>query len=110
MSSLRKMKIHSNDDDFEINCYLEIVEYLKNNQINNNEREIWMNHSLIELMRFLDRTRNRELVSNAIILLLSLCEDKSLDIYSDHGVIVDQITDNDKTLLIEKLMDEFLPN
>ncbi len=110
MSSLRKMKIHSNNDDLELNCYLDIIEYFKENQINNEEREIWKNHSLIELMRFFDRTRNRELVSNAIILMLSLGEDKPIDIYSDRGVNIDQIADNDKKLLIKKLKDEFLPN
>lgn len=110
MSSLRKMKIIRNNDDLELNCYLEIIEYFKDNQINQDEKEIWKNHSFIELMKFLDRTSNRELVSNAIILILSLCEDKPLDIYSERGMDIDQIADSDKILLIEKLKNEFLPN
>ena len=110
MSSLRKMKIIRNNDDLEMNCYLEIIEYFKDNKISQEEKEIWKNHSLIELMRFLDRTRNRELVTNAIILILSLSEDKSLDIYIDHGMDIDHITDNDKKLLIKNLISEFLPN
>ncbi|KKM74092.1 hypothetical protein LCGC14_1403820 [marine sediment metagenome] len=109
-SCLRKMKIIRNNDDFELNCYLEIIEYFKDNQINRDEREIWKSHSLIELMKFLARAKNRDLVSNAIILLLSLSEDKPLDIYSDRGMDINQIADGDKKLLIKRLMEEFLPN
>ena len=107
---LRKMKIIRNNDDYELNCYLEIIEYFKVNQINQEESDIWKSHSLIELMKFLARSKNRELVSNAIVLILSLSEDKPLDIYSGRGMDINQIADNDKKLLIKRLMEEFLPN
>jgi len=61
-------------------------------------------------MNFLNQTNNRKLVTNAIILLLSLSEDNPLDIYSDRGTNINQIVDKDKKLLIQNLKEELLHN
>jgi len=104
------MKSIGNDDNLEQCCYLEIIEYFNERTINQEEKEIWKNHILIELMNFLNQTNNRKLVTNAIILLLSLSEDNPLDIYSDRGTNINQIVDKDKKLLIQNLKEELLHN
>ena len=69
-----------------------------------------MNHSLIELMKIFKRTKNREMITNAIILILSLFEDIAPDNYNNLGVNTNEIPYKDKHNLIEHLKQEFLPN
>ena len=104
------MKINNNSDDLELDCYLKIIEYFQKERFDRETTEIWKNQSLIELMNLLERTKNRTLVTNAIILILTLFEDLPPDIYNNRGVHVNRISDRDKKSLIEELKDEFLPN
>ncbi|MFX1504049.1 MAG: hypothetical protein ACFFDH_24020, partial [Promethearchaeota archaeon] len=64
----------------------------------------------IELMKYLKRTQNRTLVTNALILIISLFEDIPPDTYNNRGVKVNRISEEDKRFLIEDLKQEFLPN
>ena len=104
------MKINNNSEDFELNYYLKIIEDFQDHRINRETRVIFMNHSLIELMKIFKRTKNREMITNAIILILSLFEDIPPDNYNDLGVSIDEIPDKDKHNLIGQLKEEFLPN
>ena len=104
------MKINLNSEDYELDCYLKIINYFQKEKINREEAEIWKNKSIIELMNLLDRTRNRTLVTNALILLLSLFENKPPDIFNNRGVNINRISHKDKRSLIEHLKNEFLPN
>ena len=61
-------------------------------------------------MKLLDLKRNRVLVTNAIILLLSLCEDIPPDGYNTRGVDINSISARKKNLLMVDLRNEFLPN
>jgi len=104
------MKINNNNEDFELNCYLKIIENFQDHRTNRETRVIFMNHSLIELMKIFKRTKNREMVANAIILILSLFEEMPPDNYNNLGVNIDEIPYKDKHNLIEHLKEEFLPN
>lgn len=104
------MKVINNNDELEIDCYLKILEYFQKEKVDRETTEIWKNQSLIELMNLLERTKNRTLVANAIILILTLFEDLPPDIYNNRGVHVKRISDRDKKSLIKELKDEFLPN
>jgi len=104
------MKININSEDFELDCYLKIINYFQNEKTNREEVEIWKNKSIIELMNLLDRTRNRTLVTNALILLLSLFENIPPDTFNNRGVNINRFSENDKKSIIEDLKDEFLPN
>jgi len=104
------MKINNNIEDFELDCYLKILEYFQHEKVNKEETEIWKYHSLIELMKLLDKAKNQILVTNSIILMLSLFEDIPPDTYNNRGVDIDQISVKDRKTLIADLREEFLPN
>ncbi|MFX1418243.1 MAG: hypothetical protein ACFE9N_04900 [Promethearchaeota archaeon] len=104
------MKININSEDLELDCYLKIINYFQKEKSNREEAEIWKNKSIIELMNLLERTRNRTLVTNALILLLSLFENIPPDTFNNRGININRISKNDKKPLIENLKNEFLPN
>ena len=104
------MKINNNTEDFELDCYLKILEYFQNENVNRERTKIWKDHSLIELMKLLDKAKNRVLVTNSIILMLSLFEDIPPDTYNNRGVNINRISVKDRRSLIADLEEEFLPN
>ncbi|MFX1374374.1 MAG: hypothetical protein ACFFA0_01045 [Promethearchaeota archaeon] len=104
------MKIDFKSEEFELEVYSQIIDYYQDESINRDKKEIWINKSIIELMKYLKRTRNRKLVTNALILILSLSEDIPPDIYNNRGVSFNRISKKDKSILIEGLKEEFLPN
>ena len=104
------MKINTNSKEFELELYLKIVDVFQNDTISPENKEIWKNQSIIQLMNLLERTQNRTFVTNALILLLSISEDNPPDIYSNRGRNVNCISDKDKKSLILELENEFLPN
>ncbi len=104
------MKINNNSDTFESDFYLKIIDFFQNEEGDREKTEIWKNRSMIELMKYLKRTRNRTFVMNAIILILSLFEDIPPDIYNNRGVNINRISGKDKRFFIDGLKEEFLPN
>ena len=89
---------------------MKIIDYFQKEKVTREEIEIWKNKSIIELMKFLEGSQNRTLVTNALILILSLFEDIPPDIYNNRGVNINRISQKDKRFLIEDLKEEFLPN
>ncbi|MFW9826481.1 MAG: hypothetical protein ACFFEY_02555 [Candidatus Thorarchaeota archaeon] len=104
------MKISKNGEEFELDFYLQIIDLFQDEEINREKKRIWINKSIIELMKYLKRTRNRRLVANALILILSLFEDLPPDLYNNRGVNINRISQKDKEFLIKDLKEEFLPN
>jgi len=104
------MKINNSYDEFELDCYLKIIDFFQHKKVDKEKTEIWKSQSLIELMDFLDRSKNKTLVANALILILSLFEDIPPDIYNNRGVDINRISEKDRRFLISKLKEEFLPN
>ena len=101
-----KISSHSN----ELDLYLNIIDYSQKEQITKEEIEIWKDKSIIELMKYLKRTHNRNFVTNALIIILSLFEDIPPDLYNNRGVNFNRIAEKDKDFLIEELKEEFLAN
>ena len=104
------MKICKDNDDFELDCYLQILDYFQKDKLNKENTEIWKNQSFIELMRLLEQKTNKDLVKNAIILMLILFEDIPPDIYNNRGVDINRISIEERKSLIAGLEEEFLPN
>ncbi len=104
------MKISKNGEEYELDFYLQIIDFFQNKKINREKKEIWINKSIIELMKYFKRTRNRILVTNALLLILSLFEDLPPDLYNNRGVSINRISQKDKQFLIKNLKEEFLPN
>ncbi len=110
ISSKDKMKINKNKDNFELDYYIKIIDNFKNTKVNQEVIEIWKDKSLIDLMKLFELTKNNAMVSNAIILILSLLDDIPPDLYNNRGLNIKQIPDKDKKYLIDQLKNEFLPN
>ncbi len=94
--------------DCELDYYLKVIEDFKDININQQKTVILKNHSLIELMKLLDHEKNRNFVTNAIILTLSLAEDLLPDNYNNLGIDVNSISVEEKRILIKNLKVEFL--
>ena len=104
------MKICIENNDFELNCYLKILDYFQKDGLDKENTEIWKDQSFIELMKLLEQKKNEDLVSNSIILMLSLFEDLPPDTYNTRGVDINRISIEERKSLIAGLEEEFLPN
>ena len=107
------MNISNISDDYELDYYLSIIDFFQNQNTNREATEIWKNKSLIELMKVLKRTRKKEFVKNAIILILSLFDEVPPDSYNNRGIKVNSLASGDKLSYIDILKSEFindLPN
>jgi len=104
------MSLINNDIDFELDYYTKIINYIQKGNFKYRKAEIWRSKALIELMEFFKRTRNRTLVTNALLLLISLFEDNPPDIYNNLGEDANHISKEERKILMAELKDEFLPN
>jgi len=107
------MNMSNNNDTYELDYYLSIIDFFQNKSTDRETTEIWKNKSLIELMKVLKRTRKTEFVKNAIILLLSLFDQMPPDNYNNRGIKVNSLTKGDKLSYVNLLKSEFtndLPN
>jgi predicted HTH transcriptional regulator len=104
------MKIHDENEDFELDLYMQILDYFQKDKVNKENTEIWKDQSFIELMKLLEQKKNRDMVTNAIILMLSLFEDIPPDIYNNRGVDISRISIEERKSLFAGLEEEFLPN
>ncbi|NVM35871.1 MAG: hypothetical protein HWN81_09765 [Candidatus Lokiarchaeota archaeon] len=104
------MKINTNSKESELEIYLKIVDIFQDDTVSPENKEIWKNQSIIELMKLLERTQNKAFVTNALILILSLLEDIPPDLYNNRGHNINCISEKDKKSLILNLKNEFLPN
>ena len=96
------------DDEFEMNFYLRILEVYQNKQLDKVSLEIWKDRSYIELMQVLKRTHNKNLVKNAIILILSLFEELPIDLYDNYGINTKNLKKEQKKSFIAEMKSEFL--
>jgi len=97
-------------EDFELDYYLKVVENYQDININQQQAVIQKSRSLIELMKLLDHEKNRNFVTNAIILMLSLDEDLPPDNYNNLGIDVNSISAEERKFLMKNLKEEFSPN
>ncbi len=107
------MNMSNSNDTYELDYYLSIIDFFQNQNTDRETTEIWKDKSLIELMRVLKRTRKTEFVKNAIILILSLSDQMPPDSYSNRGIQVNSLTNEDKLSYVNLLKSEFtndLPN
>ena len=103
----------NNNDNYELDYYLSIIEYFQNQDTNRDTTEIWKNKSFIRLMKVLKRTRNKEFVKNSIILILSLFDKMPPDFYSSRGIQVNSLTNSEKLTYVNLLKSEIandIPN
>ncbi len=94
--------------DYELDYYLSIIDFFQNQDKNRETTEIWKNKSFIQLMKVLKRTRRKEFVKNAIILILSLFDELPPDSYNNKGIKVNSLESEDKISYVNLLKSEFI--
>lgn len=99
-----------NDEEMEMNCYLRIIDFFEKEKNNRESVEIWKSNSFKKLMDTLDRTKNKKLVTNALILILTLFENFPPDIFNNRGINVNYLSQKDRDNFVSELQREFLVN
>ena len=96
------------EDEFEMDFYLRILEVYQNKQLDKVALEIWKDRSYIELMQVLKRTHNKNLVKNAIILILSLFEELPIDLYDNYGINTKDLEKEQRKTFLAEMKSEFI--
>ncbi|MFX0059331.1 MAG: hypothetical protein ACFE85_07675 [Candidatus Hodarchaeota archaeon] len=96
-----------NSEDYELDYYIKIVEFFQRKNVDRNTKEIWKSKSFIELMNLLKRTKNKEFVKNALILIISLFERLPPDLYNNRGISSEILNEKDKESYLSILKTEF---
>ncbi len=102
------MNMSNDSENYELDYYLSIIDFFQNQNTNRETTEIWKNKSFIELMKVLKRTRKKEFVKNAIILILSLFDEMPPDAYNNRGIKVNSLSNGDKLSYVNILKSEFI--
>ena len=102
------MNISNNSDNFELDYYLNIINFSQNQNKNRETVEIWKDKSFIEWMKVLKLTRKKEFVTNSIILILSLIDQMPPDTYNKEGIKVNSLISGDRRSYITILQSEFI--
>lgn len=102
------MNMPKNSEDYELDYYIKIVEFFQSNNLDRSTIEIWKSKSLIELMKILKRTKNKEFVKNALIFMLSLFEHIPPDLYNNSGISTEILNNKDKESYLSILKTEFI--
>ena len=102
------MNISNNNNNYELDYYLNIIDFFQNQNTNRETAEIWKDKSFIELMKVLKLTRKKEFVKNAIILILSLIDKMPPDTYNEEGIKAKSLINEDKLSYINILQSEFI--
>ena len=102
------MNMSNNNENYELDYYLSIIDFFQNQNTSRETTEIWRNKSFIELMNVLKRTRKKEFVKNAIIIILSLFDKMPSDICNSKGTKVNSLTNGDKLSYVNILKSEFV--
>ena len=98
----------NSNEEYELDYYLSIIDFFQNENSNPETTELWRNKSFIQLMKVLKRTRRKEFVKNAIILILSLFDELPPDSYNNKGIKPNSLTNSDKISFINILKSEFV--
>jgi len=90
-------------------CYDKILDCYSKHKKNPKLRQMCKNRSIYWLMEKLRKRNDRQIVQNALLLVLSLFEDHPPDLYSNRGKEIKSISnEKDKTDLLSELKKEFL--
>ena len=94
-------------DQKEVDCYTKIINLFLKIGKDPITIETWKDKAIVKIMNVLKDPKNKRWVQNALIILLSLFDDKPPDLYSNIGKKVEIISDKEKEDVISKLKEEF---
>ena len=93
----------------DVACYDKILDCYIKHKRNPIEKQICKDRSIYWLMQKLRQRNDRQIVQNAILIVLSLFEDNPPDLYSNIGKEITNISnEKDKDAVISELKKEFI--
>ena len=102
------MSLREDDTQKELECYTKIIKlFLKINK-DTTSIEIWKDKAIIKIMQKLKDPKNENWLRNALIILLSLFDNKPADLYSNLGVNTKKISSNERKNIFSELKKEFV--
>ena len=101
------MAQENNIDQKEVDCYTKIINLFLKIGKDPISIETWKDKAIVKIMNVLKDPQNKRWVQNALIILLSLFDDTSPDLYSSMGEKVKRLSDKEKQKVISKLKEEF---
>ena len=102
------MRMSNTNNEKELNCYLEIIEFFQHQSQDPESIELWKDKSIMELMKVLKRTNNKLLIRNALILMITLFEHLPPDLFNNKGINTKILNKEDKESLKSILRTEFI--
>ncbi len=102
------MTMCTSDNESELKYYLEIIEFFQKHSPDAENIELWKDKSLMKLMKVLKRTKNKLLVRNALILMISLFEHLPPDLFNNKGISANLLNKEEKSFLKSILKTEFM--
>jgi hypothetical protein len=104
------MSLKNSGFNDELNCYIKIIDCFLKYHYDNLQKEMCKNRSIIKLMRSLKYRKNKEVIKNSLLFVLSLFddEDNPPDFYSNIGNDFRNATDKEHKEIISELKKEFL--
>ncbi len=101
-------------DDFDINCYIKIVEYLESGPYSRREITILVSKTLLTLMKLTKERKSKEVIANGINLAISYLNISFPQTYNSVGVDITHLDEVDKHSILIQLKDslkhEFIPH
>jgi hypothetical protein len=94
-------------DQKEVDCYTKIINLFLKIGKDPISIETWKDKAILKIMNMLKDPKNKRWVKNALIILLSLFDDKPPDLYSNLGKKVKNLSNEETEQVISKLKDEF---
>ncbi len=91
----------------ELNCYTRILNIFLKVGDDPRLKNIWKSRAMLKLMEKLKNHKDKNLVKNALIILLSLFEDVPADLFDSVGSDLEHISEKERQEVILKLKEIF---
>ena len=88
--------------------YDKILDLFSKEKKNPNLRVLLGARSIIELMKRMNNSKNKEVAKNAIIVLISLFDDYPPDIFDNIGADLESLSEEEREEAMEKLKEIFI--
>lgn len=92
--------------DKEVDYYSDILEQVSLILNDEDQAFIWKCHQIIDLMNYFKESKDKSFIKNALIIILSLFENFYIDLVLSKGIDLDEMSIQEKEILIETLKDE----
>ncbi len=95
-------------DEKELDCYSNIINLFSKFDKDPITMEKWKGNLITRLMNALKEPENENWLKNALIILLSLVDNKPSDIYENKGDNLNILSKEEKEQILLKLKEEFI--